>query len=195
MCLDSLEIKDVPAPQKGDSYLCIKDAWMEDDGELVYKKGEFYKSEKNLCITDEAGRVDHYWDTTDWTSYFIRWRGHKRMHMKRQSLEESWFSESLEDNQVKPETWKTALNFEKTWLKNYEVDPDWWNVTPYGSIVLDLEVSDGKVSLEFGGTQIGFFTDFKNGVENHASEGFDWIEGDDLLSETLKTLLHKYENN
>lgn len=70
-----LEIKDV---REGDVFLCTQDVRMLDDGELVYKKGEFYKSEKDNCITDRAGRIDHYWDDTDWTPYFIKWRGHKR---------------------------------------------------------------------------------------------------------------------
>ena len=114
------------------------------------------------------------------------------MSKQRHSLEESWFSESLEENHVKPETWRTALNFERCWLKNYEVDPEWWNVTPYGSIVLDLETDDGIVSIEFGGHKIGFYTEFKEGMDDYASEGFDWTEDGDLLSETLKMLLCKY---
>lgn len=170
---------------------------MIDDGELVYKKGEFYQSEKEGCITDLANRKNHYWKETDWTLYFIRWKGHKRRHMSKQryTLEESWFSESREENQIKPETWETALGFEKAWLKNYEVDPEWWNVTPYGSIVLDLEVEDGLVSIEFGERRIGFFTDFNRREEDYASEGFDWTDDGDLLSETLKMLLKKYENH
>jgi hypothetical protein len=194
MCLGSLEIKDV---QEGDLFLCISDVRMIDDNELVYKKGEFYRSDQSLCITDRAGRIDHYWEKTDWTHYFIKWRGHKRKHMSKQrhSLEESWFSESLEENHVKPETWKTALGFEKVWLKNWCVDPEWWNVTPYGSIVLDLETDDGIVSIEFGGHRIGFYTEFEEGMEDYASEGFDWTEDGDLLSETLKMLLCKYANH
>ena len=75
MCLGSLEIKDV---QEGDVFLCTQDVRMLDDGELAYKKGEFYKSEKDNCITDRAGRIEHYWQETDWTFYFVRWKGHKR---------------------------------------------------------------------------------------------------------------------
>ena len=114
--------------------------------------------------------------------------------MRRLSLEDSWFANNREENLIKPETWNTALNFERIWLKNYEVDPEWWNVTPYGTIVLDLEVEDGIISIEFGGTQIGFYTDFER-TEDYASEGFNWTEDDDLLSETLKMLLCKYANN
>jgi hypothetical protein len=76
MCLGSLEIRDVPVI--GDRFLCIQDVRMLDDGELVYKKGEFYQSKRNACITDRAGRIEHYWDETDWTKYFIRWKNHKR---------------------------------------------------------------------------------------------------------------------
>ena len=92
MCLGSLEIKDV---QAGDKFLCIQDVRMIDDGELVYKKGEFYRSDKDHCITDKAGRIEHYWETY-WTEYFIRWKNHKRRHMytQRYTLEESWFSEN-----------------------------------------------------------------------------------------------------
>ena len=170
---------------------------MQEDGKLVYKKGEFYKSEQDDCITDLNNCKEHYWEETDWTLYFIRWKGHKRKHMSKQryTLEESWFSESREENQIKLETWETALGFEKAWLKNYEVDPEWWNVTPYGSIVLDLEVEDGLVSIEFGGHRIGFFTEFEEGMEDYSSEGFDWTDDGDLLSETLKMVLKKYENH
>ena len=193
MCLCFMETRKVLA---GDLFLCIQDVRMIDDNELVYKKGEFYKSEKNECITDKAGRKDHYWENTDWTPYFVIWKSHKRKNMcKRLSIEDSWFSVSREENHITEETWRTALEFEKIWLKNYDVDPDLWNTTDYGSIILDLEVRDGLVSIEFGGTQIGFYTEFKGGMENYASEGFDWTDKGDLLSETLKTLLKKYENN
>ena len=60
--------------------------------------------------------------------------------------------------------------------------------------MLDLEGEDGVVSIEFGGTQIGFYTDFNGRAEDHASEGFDWNEDGDLLSENLKMVLKKYEN-
>ena len=188
MCLRSLEIRDVPVI--GDRFLCIQDVRMIDDGELVYKKGEFYKSEKDGCITDQAGRIEHYWYEPDWPKYFIRQKGHKRKHMdnKRYTLQESWFSE---DDNVRKEVWNTALEFEKEWLKSRYIDPEWWNLTPYGSITLDLEIEDGIVSIEFGDHKIGFFTDFREGVINYASEGFDWTGGD-LLSENLKMLLCKY---
>ena len=79
MYLRSLGIKDV---QAGDKFLCIQDVRMQEDNELVYKKGEFYRSEKDCCITDKAGRIEHYWEDTDWTLYFIRWKGHKRRHIE-----------------------------------------------------------------------------------------------------------------
>jgi hypothetical protein len=188
MCLGSLGIKDVPVI--GDKFLCIQDVRMIDDGELVYKKGEFYQSEKEGCITDLANRKDHYWEETDWTLFFIRWKGHKRKHMdnKRYTLQESWFSE---DDNVRKDVWNTALEFEKEWLKNRYIDPEWWNLTPYGSIILDLEIEDGIVSIEFGDHRIGFFTDFREGMTNYASEGFDWTPNCDLLSENLKILLKR----
>ena len=106
--LRSLETKDV---QVGDLFLCIQDVRMIDDGELVYKKGEFYRSEKPGCITDLTNRKEHYWKE-DWTIFFIRQKGHKRKHMynKRYTLQESWFSE---DDNVRKEVWNTALEFEK----------------------------------------------------------------------------------
>ena len=96
---------------------------------------------------------------------------------------------------VRKEVWNTALEFEKEWLKNRYIDPEWWNLTPYGSITLDLETEDGIVSIEFGDHKIGFFTDFKDGVGNYSFEGFDWTPNCDLLSENLKMVLKKYENN
>ena len=48
------------------------------------------------------------------------------------------------------------------------------------------------MSIEFGGHKIGFYTEFKEGMDDYASEGFDWTEDGDLLSETLKMLLCKY---
>jgi len=163
---------------------------MIDDNELVYKKGKLYQCEKTGCITDEANRKDHYWNEVDWTPYFIRWKNHKRIYMnyRRYTLQESWFSE---DDNVRKEVWNTALEFEKEWLKNRYIDPEWWNLTPYGSITLDLEIEDGIVSIEFGDHKIGFFTDFKDGVTNYTSEGFDWIPNCDLLSENLKMLLKR----
>ena len=98
MCLGSLGIRDVLV---GDRFLCIRDARMRVDGELVYKKGEFYKSEKDGCITDRTGRIEHYWEDTD----------------------------------------------------------------------------------------------FNGRAEDYASEGFDWTDDGDLLSETLKMLLCKYANH
>lgn len=192
--LGSLEIKDV---QAGEIFLCTQDVRMLDDGELVYKKGEFYKSERYNCITDRAGRIDHYWDDTDWTPYFIKWRGHKRKSMdtKRYTLQESWFSGDLKENHVTKEVWNNALDFEKFWLKNHEVDPEWWNVTGWGTIVCDIETEDGVISVEIGRTQLGFYTDFNKGIENYTVVGFDWPVHEELLSETLKMLLKRYEKS
>jgi hypothetical protein len=58
---------------KGDSFVCIQDVIMEEGDSLVYKKGFVYTSEKNGCITDEDGYIDHRWDDVDYTRlYFVK---------------------------------------------------------------------------------------------------------------------------
>jgi hypothetical protein len=59
--------------KKGDSFVCVEDVIMNDDDSLVYKKGFVYTSEKDGCITDEDGDIDHRWDDVDYTSlYFVK---------------------------------------------------------------------------------------------------------------------------
>jgi hypothetical protein len=59
--------------KKGDSFVCIQDVIMAEDDSLVYKKGFVYTSEKNGCITDEDGDIDHRWDDVDYTRlYFVK---------------------------------------------------------------------------------------------------------------------------
>ncbi len=45
--------------EKGDVFTCIKTFKME-DGEKSYIKGKEYKSEKEDCLTDEQGFIEHY---------------------------------------------------------------------------------------------------------------------------------------
>lgn len=57
--------------KKGDSFVCIEDVIMTDDDSLVYKKGSVYTSEKDGCITNEAGEIDHRWDNVDYTRLYF----------------------------------------------------------------------------------------------------------------------------
>ena len=67
--------------KKGEIFKCIKEVRMENDGELVYVEEKFYKSGQDECITDEAGRIEHYWnDPCLLNEYFIRSKNHKRKH-------------------------------------------------------------------------------------------------------------------
>lgn len=56
--------------EKGDVFLCIKDFVM-DDGDIAYKSGKTYKSEKHNCITDESRHYNHVMsDIPDFFDYF-----------------------------------------------------------------------------------------------------------------------------
>lgn len=51
--------------EKGDKFLCIKDVVM-DNGVIEYYAGKTYVSEKDGCITNESGEIEHSWiDTED----------------------------------------------------------------------------------------------------------------------------------
>lgn len=52
--------------EKGDKFLCIKDVIMDDD-RLEYIAGETYISERDGCITDESGDINHEWTGTEET--------------------------------------------------------------------------------------------------------------------------------
>lgn len=48
--------------KKGERYLCIKEILLDHNPKKVaYRKGTVYKSEIDLCITDELGNKDHAW--------------------------------------------------------------------------------------------------------------------------------------
>ena len=58
--------------KKGDIFQCIKDVVMN-DGVIDYKKGSFYTSDCDGCITDEQYTQGHYWTGDDNPSeYFIK---------------------------------------------------------------------------------------------------------------------------
>ena len=50
--------------EKGNKFLCIKDVVMS-DGDIAYKKGEVYRSERDGCITDIQGVMVHIWTSDD----------------------------------------------------------------------------------------------------------------------------------
>ncbi len=58
--------------------------------------------------------------------------------------------------------------------------------SPYGSVVMDFETERGMVSVEIGDRSMGFFTDFKDGV-NYAAEGIpvDGYKVPDVLQKYL----------
>lgn len=58
----------------GDRFLCIQDVIMDDEyGELCYKEGSVYTSEKDGCITNLQGDVNHGWDGVEYfNEYFKR---------------------------------------------------------------------------------------------------------------------------
>ena len=61
---------------KGDVFECIEHVVME-DGEVLYRKGKAYASEKDGCITDDNHDENHQWsadenDEENWWHYFKR---------------------------------------------------------------------------------------------------------------------------
>ena len=62
--------------RKGDVFECIQHVVM-DDGEVLYRKGKAYASEKDGCITDDSHDENHEWsiqedDKENWWHYFKR---------------------------------------------------------------------------------------------------------------------------
>ncbi len=61
--------------------------------------------------------------------------------------------------------------------------------TPYGTIVVDLKVPIGLISIEIGSHQIGYFTEYEGGKENEYNDGIETdfrslpSELSDILSE------------
>ena len=59
-------------------------------------------------------------------------------------------------------------------------------VMPYGTIVMDISVPKGIVSVEIGASMLGYFTDFEDG-ENYGTEGVPFSEK--VLPKDLAVLL------
>ena len=62
--------------REGDVFECIEHVVM-DDGEVLYRKGKAYASEKDGCITDDNHDENHEWniqedDEENWWHYFKR---------------------------------------------------------------------------------------------------------------------------
>ena len=51
-------------------------------GELAYKNGEIYRSQKEGCITDIFGCIDHHWVNISWENYFKKLVNHKGRYEK-----------------------------------------------------------------------------------------------------------------
>ena len=60
--------------EKGDRFKCIKTVIMDNNpNDIAYRKGKFYVSDYDGCITDESGCTNHYWDHNSlWKEYFER---------------------------------------------------------------------------------------------------------------------------
>lgn len=96
--------------------------------------------------------------------------------------------------EMKPETIENACTFVQTlydcnpkfvpYAKTYEESEI--SVTNWGSIVLDIYLASGLVSMEIGGNQFGFFTDF-TGTGNYGMEGteIDFTKIPDMLQKVL----------
>lgn len=96
--------------------------------------------------------------------------------------------------EMKPETIENACTFVQTlydcnpkfvpYAKTYEESEI--SVTNWGSIVLDIYLASGLVSMEIGGNQFGFFTDF-TGTGNCGMEGteIDFTKIPDMLQKVL----------
>jgi len=105
-----------------------------------------------------------------------------------EAIKNTWFADCLEENNIKINSWKNALDFEKIWLSHIEISPEDYSITPWGSIVLDLNLEIGLISLEFGDNEIGYFTDLP-GCKNYGSSGFIWKDHSEI-PETLKSLIN-----
>ena len=47
--------------KRGAWYRCIKDVYSEEDGRILYKKGEVYRCSRRNCITDEEECKERSW--------------------------------------------------------------------------------------------------------------------------------------
>ena len=88
-----------------------------------------------------------------------------------------------------------AQNFLTTLLRefpNLQITGEDLSPTPYGSIIVDIEV-DGKglVSVEIGREHLGYFTKYRGGKEDIVSdiEPSDFISLSPLLRQAISNLL------
>lgn len=107
------------------------------------------------------------------------------------ALEEDW--DGYGASVIEARVIANANNFLTTLLRefpNLQITGEDLSPTPYGSIVVDIEVTGkGLVSVEIGKEHIGYFTKYKGGKEDIISE----IESSDFLS--LSPLLRKAIEN
>ena len=71
----------------GKKYLCKKDVMMiYEDGQFAfwaYYKGNVYKCEKEHCLTDEDGDLNHKWDGRSLKKYFEEYTEEKQAEMNK----------------------------------------------------------------------------------------------------------------
>ena len=67
--------------KKGDVFICRSDVRMQDDNELVYRKGIMYRSEQDESITNDSGYKAHYWQGVEWEKWFKKFN-HKMNDLK-----------------------------------------------------------------------------------------------------------------
>lgn len=74
------EVDDETVPQetgeidnikKGDRFYCKKTVVMHLDNDIAYTEGKTYVSEKDGCITNDQGLIEHLWDGERWPDFFI----------------------------------------------------------------------------------------------------------------------------
>ena len=59
--------------KKGDKFKCIKDVIMDNDpNDIAYTEGKIYISERDKCITDNQGEINHCWNNKMEQQYFIK---------------------------------------------------------------------------------------------------------------------------
>lgn len=107
------------------------------------------------------------------------------------ALEKDW--DGYGASSIEARVITNAHNFLTTLLRefpNLQITGEDLSPTPYGSIVVDIEVTEkGLVSVEIGREHIGYFTKYKGGKEDIISD----IEPSDFLS--LSSLLRQAISN
>ena len=57
---------------KEDLFFCYKNCYFNDSKNIIFKKGEIYKSFRDGCIEDENSNKWHYFTKAYWTQYLIK---------------------------------------------------------------------------------------------------------------------------